>query len=72
MAEALPTEVPMAVLVFVNDSWFSYGGGIIYPAECESTDINNSVLLVGVHVSDDLPFMRYWRLKNSWDVSWGE
>lgn len=42
--------------------WSLYKSGIF--SNC-STEVNHGVLLVGVTDS-------YWRIKNSWDVTWGE
>lgn len=48
-------------------SWQYYVGGVL--TNCESTQIDHGVLLVGF---DDFNIPPYWLIKNSWSDKWGE
>jgi C1A family cysteine protease len=66
MATALGHQGPIAIAVDAT-SWQTYNGGIM--TNCESSQIDHGVLLVGFESSGSTP---YWIVKNSWGSSWGE
>lgn len=51
----------------------TYSGGVYFPHDCSSCEINHTVLIVGYGVERsggvNLP---YWIIKNSWGPEWGE
>jgi len=53
------------------EPFFSYTSGIINltPDQCEGTQLDHAVLIVGWGVENSVP---YWIIKNSWAASWGE
>jgi len=53
------------------EPFFSYTSGIINltPAQCEGTQLDHAVLIVGWGVQNNVP---YWIVKNSWGLGWGE
>ncbi|CAG9783576.1 unnamed protein product [Diatraea saccharalis] len=65
---ALINHGPMSVSVNVNDEFQSYAGGIFYDKNCDPTDLNHEVSLVGYGEQDG---DTYWILKNSWGPEWG-
>jgi hypothetical protein len=65
---------PIAVAVFADDGWNSYGGGVYTSASCNvqgDGDVNHAVVVVGAGVDGETgtPF---WLIRNSWGADWGE
>ena len=48
-----------------------YYGGVYYDLECDKTDLNQAMLVVG-YGTDSSTEMDYWILKNSWGEDWGD
>jgi len=65
------SEKPVAIEVFVDSFFGSYGQGI-FKGPCTGTPrkmINHAVLVIGYGVVEG---QTYWLLKNSWGLTWGE
>jgi hypothetical protein len=64
---------PIAVAVFTDDGWYSYGGGVYTSAFCNNgtEDVDHAVVVVGAGVDGETgtPF---WLIRNSWGADWGE
>jgi C1A family cysteine protease len=66
MADWLYQHGPVSIGVDAS-SWQYYTGGIM--TNCESTQVDHGVLLVGFDEKHNPP---YWIIKNSWGPDWGE
>jgi len=64
MASYVQSTGPLAIVVDAND-WSSYKGGIV--SQC-GTEVDHAVQAVGVDASSG----GYWKVRNSWGISWGE
>jgi C1A family cysteine protease len=60
-------ELPVAVSIQADEPAFQHYKSGVFTAEC-GTDLNHAVLVVGFGALDDLDF---YKVKNSWGVSWG-
>jgi len=60
---------PVAVLVGVNNSWYSYSSGI-FNAACTAT-VNHAVIVAG-YGYNTTSAQYYYIVRDSWGTSWGE
>jgi len=67
LAEFIYTHGPASVGVRADSRWQLYTGGILDNRNCYL--FNHDVLAVGWGVENG---QKYWIIKNSWGVSWGE
>ena len=67
LTEALRSQ-PVSVAFHVNSSFQMYTGGVYNPRFCFGSP-NHAVLAVGFDLGASVPF---YKVKNSWDTSWGE
>jgi len=67
MQEATATVSPLSICVDA-EPWQFYSGGVMKRAQC-GTSLDHCVQIAGYDVSANPP---YWRVRNSWGVSWGE
>lgn len=67
LTEALRSQ-PVSVAFYVQQDFMSYSGGVYKPWLCWGQP-NHAVLAVGFDLSASTP---YYKVKNSWDVTWGE
>ena len=59
---------PLGACVYANDAWQHYDSGVLPASSCdESKVLNHCVQIVSLNVESD-----WWRVKNSWNVGWGE
>lgn len=65
---ALVTAGPLLVSI-AGGSLFSYGGGVFSGCPKTNPVVDHSVMMVGYGELDGL---KYWRIRNSWGLSWGE
>lgn len=60
----------MVVQINANSyNFVNYAGGIYDAADCDPTDINHAVVVLGYDVDGTDP---YWLVENSFGSSWGE
>jgi len=59
---------PLSVCLNASPMQF-YTGGVDNPTDCDPTQIDHCVTMVGWGVDAGTPF---WRIKNSWNTNWGE
>jgi len=69
LLEALFTIGPVSISVDAS-KWYLYSAGIFDLCNKTNPDINHAVQLVGYGASDG--GLRYWSVRNSWGVLWGE
>ncbi|SLM33255.1 putative Cathepsin H [Desulfamplus magnetovallimortis] len=77
MKSAIMTYGVMDAAVFVTSAFEAYSGGIFEDGntgcpDCEYTDTNHAIALVGWNDNGDAQNSGYWILRNSWGESWGE
>jgi len=66
LAEAL-SQGPVSVAVDADSNWQSYAGGVMdFPCPAQ---LDHGVLAVGYGEDNG---KKYWKIKNSWGVGWGE
>ena len=59
---------PLGACVNANDAWQHYLHGVMPASSCdETTVLNHCVQIVSLNVEEG-----WWRVKNSWNVGWGE
>jgi len=68
MQQLLISYGPLSVCLNAGPMQY-YQGGVDQPTDCDPNSIDHCVTLVGYGVDNGVPF---WRLKNSWNTSWGE
>ena len=68
LKQAILNHGPVSVCVAVNDAFHAYVGGIFN--DCDSSDINHVVVLVGW--DDAQGSEGVWVIRNSWGQDWGE
>ena len=59
---------PMVVCLDAT-TLMSYQSGIVLDINCQDTDVNHAVVLVGYGTENGID---YWKIRNSWDTDWGE
>lgn len=63
---------PVAITIYVDSSFQSYGGGVFTgTSSCMSGTINHAILVVGFD-TDSTTGQDYWIVKNQWGTGWGE
>jgi len=77
MKSAIMTYGVMDAAVYVTDAFTAYAGGVFEDdnnscPECEYTNSNHAIALVGWNDNGDAENSGYWILRNSWGSSWGE
>ncbi|KAK5857545.1 hypothetical protein PBY51_010784 [Eleginops maclovinus] len=72
LEEAVATVGPVSVAIDASHPTFQlYHSGLYDEPACSSTLLNHAVLVVG-YDSRSLIYNRYWLVKNSWGLGWGE
>lgn len=67
--EVAVSRQPVVVAIEADSKYFqSYAGGILDAKEC-GTDLDHAVEIVGYGSDKGID---YWKVRNSWDKSWGE
>jgi len=69
LMNAVANKGPVLVSVQGN-TWFDYDSGV-YAGCDENAIIGHSVVLVGYGIDAETG-LRFWRIRNSWGLSWGE
>lgn len=60
---------PIPVAIKVSQKLVFYDSGIFDDPNCNNGTVNHAVLLIGYGIEDG---KRFWLLKNSWGIGWGE
>lgn len=68
LKEALSTNGPIIVSLYVTSRWRFYKSGVWYDRQCSEVT-NHSMLLVGFGTDNGKD---YWLIKNSWGKDWGD
>lgn len=73
LAKYLVANGPLAIAINAGPMQF-YESGIADPPNCDPTQLDHGVLLVGFGEGDDNSgrTVPYWIIKNSWGEDWGE
>jgi len=67
LATAVGNVGPVSIAVDANLKWQLYTGGVMSASFCPKNSLDHGVLAVGYNKSSG-----YWKVKNSWNTSWGE
>uniref|UniRef100_A0A8B9HZ95 Peptidase C1A papain C-terminal domain-containing protein n=1 Tax=Astyanax mexicanus TaxID=7994 RepID=A0A8B9HZ95_ASTMX len=71
LREAVAIEGPISADIDVSRITFRlYDSGVYDDPFCSSSSLNHAVLVVGYDVT--VNGQKYWLVKNSWGVAWGE
>ncbi|KAG9510021.1 Cathepsin L-like protein [Fragariocoptes setiger] len=70
LKKAVALHGPVSVGFAVTRGLSKYEKGVFHDEECEATEMNHAVLIVGY--GTDPNEGDYWIVKNSWDTWWGE
>lgn len=68
--EAALCEGPVAIAIEADQSAFQFYESGVMDGTC-GTQLDHGVLLVGFG-TDETSGQKYWRIKNSWDTTWGD
>merc|ERR1719471_2580990 len=67
LTSAVGNVGPVSIAVDANIKWQMYTGGVMSASFCPKSSLDHGVLAVGYSKSGG-----YWKIKNSWNTSWGE
>lgn len=71
MKSAVATIGPVSIAIDASHQSFQfYSEGVYYEPECNSTQLDHGVLVVGF--GTDSEDNDYWLVKNSWNTTWGD
>jgi len=68
MMSLLSTKGPLSACLNATPMQF-YQGGIDNPSDCDPSEIDHCITIVGYGTTNGTPF---WKIKNSWGTGWGE
>jgi cathepsin L len=63
---------PVSVYVDGGSHAFQFYSGGIFTGKCVTDDPNHAVIVVGYGESETHDGIKYWLVKNSWGIEWGE